>query len=50
MKYFVKCIDVFEGIKLEGIVGQYDTKDEALEAVEEMNAAGMDVWYEEVMS
>ena len=48
MKYYVKCTDYFEGVVLEDVVGQYDTKEEALEAVDEMNAAGMDVWYEEV--
>jgi hypothetical protein len=45
MKYYVKCVDHFI---FEDVVGQYDTKEEAMEAVSEMNAAGMNVWYEEV--
>lgn len=47
-KYYVMATEHFEGMYLECIVGQYSSKEEALEAVDEMNAAGMNVYYEEV--
>lgn len=46
-KHYVMCEDSCEGYTFEDIVAEYSSEEEALEAVEEMNALGMDVYYKD---